>query len=303
MKGAFQTSREIFENPIWNDIPKFRIFFYIYGNAVFSKEGTTVAGMHLKRGQFLRSYRNLRDDLEYVENRSVKQYSLSVIKRKVDSLVKENRLKIEETELGTLFTVINYEQYQGFEHYKNSNLERSENALGTGMERSENNNKNVNKDNNVKEKNTTTTTAPENPVQLFEYLLCRLSPIQMNSLYQWVDDFKGNQEIVNAAIKLADNKNKRYFNFVDFLLKEWHSNNLMDIDRVRAYEREKFNNSKVKPFARKGKGIVRTEMLPDWFEENEQQSKPQPSDQPAVNDGEQMSEFERLMELRKNSGS
>lgn len=302
MKGAFQTSREIFENPIWNDIPKFRIFFYIYGNAVFSKEGTTVAGMHLKRGQFLRSYRNLRDDLEYVENRSVKQYSLSVIKRKVDSLVKENRLKIEETELGTLFTVINYEQYQGFEHYKNSNLERSENALGTGMERSENNNKNVNKDNNVKEK-TTTTTAPENPVQLFEYLLCRLSPIQMNSLYQWVDDFKGNQEIVNAAIKLADNKNKRYFNFVEFLLKEWHSNNLMDIDRVRAYEREKFNNSKVKPFARKGKGVIRTEMLPDWFEENEQQSKPQTSDQPAVNDGEQMSEFERLMELRKNSGS
>ncbi|MEK5108191.1 DnaD domain protein [Cytobacillus sp. FSL K6-0129] len=303
MKGAFQTSREIFENPIWNDIPKFRIFFYIYGNAVFSKEGTTVAGMHLKRGQFLRSYRNLRDDLAYVENRSVKQYSLSVIKRKVDSLVKENRLKIEETELGTLFTVINYEQYQGFEHYKNSNLERSENALGTGMERSENNNKNVNKDNNVKEKTTTTTTAPENPVQLFEYLLCRLSPIQMNSLYQWVDDFKGNQEIVNAAIKLADNKNKRNFNFVEFLLKEWHSNNLMDIDRVRAYEREKFNNSKVKPFARKGKGVIRTEMLPDWFEEDAQQSKPKPSDQPAVNDGEQMSEFERLMELRKNSGS
>ncbi|MEA1855615.1 DnaD domain protein [Cytobacillus sp. OWB-43] len=302
MKGAFQTSRGIFENPIWNDIPKFRIFFYIYGNAVFSKEGTTVAGMHLKRGQFLRSYRNLRDDLAYVENRSVKQYSLSVIKRKVDSLVKENRLKIEETELGTLFTVINYEQYQGFEHYKNSNLERSENALGTGMERSENNNKNVNKDNNVKEK-TTTTTAPENPVQLFEYLLCRLSPIQMNSLYQWVDDFKGNQEIVNAAIKLADNKNKRNFNFVEFLLKEWHSNNLMDIDRVRAYEREKFNNSKVKPFARKGKGVIRTEMLPDWFEEDAQQSKPKPSDQPAVNDGEQMSEFERLMELRKNSGS
>ena len=63
-KGAFQTSREIFANPIWQDIPKFRIFFYIYGNAVFSKDGALVGGMELKRGQFLRPYRNLREDLE-----------------------------------------------------------------------------------------------------------------------------------------------------------------------------------------------------------------------------------------------
>lgn len=185
--------------------------------------------------------------------------------------------------------------------HQENNEQQMDNKWTANGQQVDTNNKG-NKGNNDN-KNITTTTAPENPVQLFEYLLCRLSPIQMNSLYQWVDDFKGNQEIVNAAIKLADNKNKRNFNFVEFLLKEWHSHNLMDIDRVRAYEREKFNNSKVKPFARKGKGIVRTEMLPDWFEENEQQSKPQPSGQPAVNDGEQMSEFERLMELRKNSGS
>ncbi len=149
-KGAFQTSRSIFESDIWNDVTKFRLFFYIYGNAVFAKEGTTVAGMKLERGQYLRSYRNLRDDLEFVENRSIKKYSLSVIKRKVDQLIKENRLKIEDTELGTLFTVVNYESYQGLDNYKNGNLERRKNADGTGMERSENNNKNGNKDKNDK---------------------------------------------------------------------------------------------------------------------------------------------------------
>lgn len=149
-KGAFQTSRSIFESDIWNDVTKFRLFFYIYGNAVFAKEGTTVAGMKLERGQYLRSYRNLRDDLEFVENRSIKKYSLSVIKRKVDSLVKENRLKIEDTELGTLFSVVNYESYQGFDNYRKENLERRKNADGTGMERSGNNNNNVNKDNNDK---------------------------------------------------------------------------------------------------------------------------------------------------------
>jgi len=146
MKGAFQTSREIFENSIWQDVPKFRIFFYIVGNAVFAEGGTTVAGIHLKRGQYLRAYRNLATDLEYIENRSVKRYSLSVISRKIEQLVKEERIKIEDTELGTLFTVLNYAMYQGFDHYKKGTWD----SVGTGMEQGWNNNKNVKKDKNVK---------------------------------------------------------------------------------------------------------------------------------------------------------
>ena len=146
LKGAFQTTREIFEHPIWTDIPKFRIFFYIYGNAVYSQDGVTIGDIHLKRGQLLRSYRQLQEDLKYIENRSIKKYSLSLIKRKIDSLVEENRLKIEDTELGTLFTVVNYELYQGFGMYDKTNIERRENAERTARERSENNNKKDNKD-------------------------------------------------------------------------------------------------------------------------------------------------------------
>jgi hypothetical protein len=142
MGGAFQTSRDIFLNPIWQDVPKFRIFFYIVGNAVFSDDGVRVGNVHLKRGQYLRSFRNLQEDLSYLENRSVKKYSLSVIKRKIDQLIEEKRLKVEECELGTLFTVVNYEKYQGFEHYKND----SENADGTGIEQGWNNNKKDKKD-------------------------------------------------------------------------------------------------------------------------------------------------------------
>ncbi|CEG28113.1 hypothetical protein [Bacillus sp. B-jedd] len=146
MGGAFQTSREIFNNPIWQDVIKFRLFFYIVGNAVFSDEGVKQGNILIKRGQFLRSYRNLAADLEYLDNKSLKKYSISVIKKKVDQLVKEERLEIEETELGTLFTVVNYAMYQGFEHYKKQNREQSENGSRTVREQSENNN-NVNKDN------------------------------------------------------------------------------------------------------------------------------------------------------------
>lgn len=149
-KGAFQTSREIFENPIWSDVVKFRIFFYIYGNAVFANEGTNVVGIHIKRGQFLRSYRNLQNDLSYMEKRAFKTYSLSTIKEKIDQLVKENRIRIETTDYGTLFTVVNYEEYQGFERYAKPLSEQQPNSNRTVSEQQPNNNKNVKNDKNVK---------------------------------------------------------------------------------------------------------------------------------------------------------
>jgi uncharacterized phage protein (TIGR02220 family) len=145
VKGAFQTSREIFENPIWTDVIKFRIFFYIYGNAVFAKEGTRVGDIHLKRGQYLRSYRNLQNDLAYIEKRHQKVYSLHTIKSKIENLVKEKRIEIESTDYGTLFTVLNYEEYQGFERYTNRSTATD---TATASEQQRNNNKNVNKDKN-----------------------------------------------------------------------------------------------------------------------------------------------------------
>lgn len=152
-KGAFQTSREIFENPIWTDVVKFRIFFYIYGNAVYAKEGTDIAGIHLNRGQFLRSYRNLQNDLAYMEKRAFKTYSISTIKDKIDQLVKEKRIKIEVTDYGTLFTVLNYEEYQGFERYSKSLSEQQPNSNRTLSEQQPNNNKKDKKDKKDKNNN------------------------------------------------------------------------------------------------------------------------------------------------------
>lgn len=146
MGGSFQTNREIFENPIWKNIVEFRLFFLIYGNAVFSEEGCRVADdLLLQRGQWLRSTRKLQDDLTYIENRQVKTYSTSVIHRAILSLVKAQRLCTRKHELGTVFTVHNYEQYQGFSGNRGKQLGTE---LGTVEEQSENNNKNVKNDKN-----------------------------------------------------------------------------------------------------------------------------------------------------------
>ncbi|MED1607781.1 DnaD domain protein [Cytobacillus kochii] len=301
MKGYIKDFRKELQSDVWLMSPLYhRVWQYLKykvnhkENKIPMKDGSFLT---VVPGQHLTSIRTIAENVGWYERGVLKTPNPKTISGILDWLEKQKMIEIgrgEGNRQYTLITLLNWESYQVTDDESNSKETVSKQCADI--------NKNEKNEKNEKKKEITTTT-PDNPVQLFEYLLCRLSPIQMNSLYQWVDDFKGNQEIVNAAIKLADNKNKRYFNFVEFLLKEWHSNNLMDLDRVRAYEREKFNNSKVKPFARKGKGIVRTEMLPDWFEDNEQPAKPQPSDPPVVNDGEQMSEFERLMELRKNSGS
>ena len=83
-----------------------------------------------------------------MEKRAFKTYSISTIESKIKQLVKENRIQIESTDYGTLFTVLNYEEYQGFERYQKSSSEQQTNSNRTATERHPNNNKNVNKDKN-----------------------------------------------------------------------------------------------------------------------------------------------------------
>lgn len=143
MAGAFQTSREIFENPLWKNIVEFRLFFLIYGMAVFSEEGYRMADdLFLQRGEWCRSIRKIQEDLTYIENRQVKTYSVSVIQRAILSHVKAQRICTRMHKLGTVFTVVNYEQYQRFDSYKKKELGTE---LGTVLEQTRVNNKKVKK--------------------------------------------------------------------------------------------------------------------------------------------------------------
>ncbi|WP_052659519.1 replication protein [Aeribacillus alveayuensis] len=97
-----------------------------------------------------------------------------------------------------------------------------------------NNKKNINK-------NTTTTIEP---AILFEQCLTWLSPLQRDRLNDWINTFDGNKEIVNLAIRMADDRNRRNFNFVNFLLNEWYNNNLKTVEQIKIYEQRKFRQEK-----------------------------------------------------------
>lgn len=273
MQGWIKLHRELFESDIWNDVSTFRLFLYLISQASH-KDGVKTKGIELKRGQYIRSYRKLADDLSYKEGRGYKKYSLSTIKSCVNKLIEAERVNVKETEVGTLFTIVNYAKYQDLEEAEKetpntineevrTNTELTPNEVRTNSEQ-EQELKNL----RIKELNLSTTTTVDNDlsklVTIFNGNICPLSPLQVESLEAWFQDFHNNFEIIMEAIKIAADRNKKSYGFVEYLLRDWANNNLDDISKVKTYERNKFNN-KSKP-AWKGKS-VREEKVPSWFKE------------------------------------
>ncbi|MEN2765654.1 hypothetical protein [Ornithinibacillus xuwenensis] len=141
METWFKVYRKVFESDLWHDVSTFRLFLFLVGQASH-KDGIKVAGIELNKGQFLRSYRKLAEDLSYKEGRGTKQYSTKTIKKSVDKLVSDGMVSIVETKQGTLFTVLNYSKYQDLKDIEIETVNGSVNEGETNGKRRGNNNKN-----------------------------------------------------------------------------------------------------------------------------------------------------------------
>ena len=95
-------------------------------------------------GQYLRSYRKIADDCEYLDNNAIRKWSLSRVFRMVAWLEGEEMIETSETELGTLFTIKNFQRFQDFKSYRVGQLGT---RLGTGLEQGWNNNNHLNQSN------------------------------------------------------------------------------------------------------------------------------------------------------------
>lgn len=234
-------------NPVWHD-PKLLKLWMLCLLEASHKEHEQLVGrqiVKLEPGEFVTGRYALAEAYNsgMKKNEKVNERTLW---RWMKTLEDGDFLTIKSTTKYSVISIKNWNLYQPSDQPVSNKRPANVHQVST--------NNNGNNGNNGNKKDTTTTT--ENPVQLFEKLLCRLSPNQMAILYKWQDDFGGQADIVNEAITIADNKNKRYFGFVEYLLKEWSNNKLDSLDRVRAYEQEKFNKqTNVRPFARKGRSI------------------------------------------------
>lgn len=248
-QGWIKVHREIFNSDIWHDVVTFRLFMYLIGMASH-QDGLKHKGMTLNKGQFVRSYRKLADDLSYKEGRGYKKHSISTIKRSIQKLIDAERVNVKETELGTLFTIVNYAKYQ----HSNDQQEETKNGLseepGTKAERRRNEDgtrTRIKELKNIEEEEERA--REENPFVLFEENICRLSPLNIDGLNQWCDDL--GDELVIAAIKLAAKYNARSFAYVEDIFIEWYKNGIKTVEDARSYVREKNSRNNTIPFRRK----------------------------------------------------
>lgn len=231
MSGAFLISREIFDNSIWQNPIELRMFLLIIGKAIFSDEGAQIGPMHLKKGQWVRSFRNLQSDLEYIENNAVKRPGLATIDRTIKKLVKDGRITAETCELGTLFTVANYAKYQALETYQKKARNSAKNNSGTAAEQQRNNNNNAN---NAKKVNINPPIIPPGKMQFMDYIF--LTPAEHERLLKEFGEADTSRmiEILDNYIGQNPQKNVKRYTDHNRVLRGWVKDRLMEEKEKKA---------------------------------------------------------------------
>ncbi|EAC5127081.1 DnaD domain protein [Listeria monocytogenes] len=102
-------------------------------------------------------------------------------------------------------------------------------------------------------------------------------PVELEKLLAWVDDFAGNREIVMKALEVTSEQgaNKRNYAYVNKILKNWESRGFKTIADVDAAERQRqieLEQKYNKPTYNKYNKPVKPEILPDWFDKDQQEA-------------------------------
>ncbi|OFG50524.1 phage replisome organizer N-terminal domain-containing protein [Listeria monocytogenes] len=107
-------------------------------------------------------------------------------------------------------------------------------------------------------------------------------PIELEKLLAWVDDFAGNREIVMKALEVTSEQgaNKRNYAYVNKILKNWESRGFKTIADVDAAEKQRqieLEQKYNKPTFNKYNKQTKPEVLPDWFDKDQKQTKQETS--------------------------
>jgi hypothetical protein len=131
MGGFFKMDKDLFDN-LFGNVLDYRLMSLILRNAVYKEEGVLIEGIHVKRGQWVRSYRKLAEDLKYKEGRGYKKYSHQAIQKAMKRLESLGYIKTSVVQLTdrltnrltdrlTLIEVIETQENQGVSGTQDSN--------------------------------------------------------------------------------------------------------------------------------------------------------------------------------------
>ncbi|MCM3396457.1 DnaD domain protein [Oceanobacillus profundus] len=266
MSGWIKLHRKILDNEIWNDVTTFRLFTLLLLRASH-KDGIKTKSIVINRGQYLRSYSKLAEDLEFKEGRGFKKVSKSTIKRSVQKLIDAGMVTVSETDSGTVFTIAKYQDYQAIDEDtedvsgtdSDTLTERTQNEVGTNPEQ-EQELKNL----RIKELKESTTTADaknDDAIVYYQNNIGMIRPGITEEMLDWINDM--GDEMVIEALKRSLDRNKPSWGYAKSILKSWHEKGIKSIEQADAEEVE-FRNQQTssKPFYPRQQ---QAEVVPDWF--------------------------------------
>ncbi|KEV46526.1 DnaD domain protein [Listeria monocytogenes] len=183
----------------------------------------------------------------------------------------------ESTKVNTLINIVNWGVYQDSENKSNTLA----NKQLTNDSQTANKQLTTNKNVRTKECNKNNNNSDLNFKDFWEQNgFGMMLPVELEKLLAWVDDFAGNREIVMKALEVTSEQgaNKRNYAYVNKILKNWESRGFKTIADVDAAEKQRqieLEQKYNKPFNKYNKQ-TKPEVLPDWFDKEQQEAPKQP---------------------------
>ncbi|HFL1069410.1 TPA: DnaD domain protein [Listeria monocytogenes] len=179
----------------------------------------------------------------------------------------------ESTKVNTLINIVNWGVYQESENKPNT---LANNQL-TNDSQTANKQLTTNKNVRTKECKNNNNNSDLNFKDFWEQNgFGMMLPLEQEKLLAWVDDFSGNREIVFKALEVTSEQgaNKRNYAYVNKILRNWEERGFKTVADVNAAEEErrKQNEQKYnKPTFNKYNKQTKQEVLPDWFDKEQEQ--------------------------------
>ncbi|HAB0009543.1 TPA_asm: hypothetical protein GIN74_09075 [Listeria monocytogenes] len=265
MDGYIALHRKIIDSWIWQDPEFYRLWSYCLIKASF-KEREIFLGQQiikLKPGQFIIG----REKLEEAMNIGLKNKRTAVTWwRRLQKLEKAQMLNIKTYNKFSVVTIENWGLYQCSDIENEQQNEQQTSNKRTTDEQQTITNNNVNNANKEKNDNK----AAANAFQIYESNIGMLNPLQREKMLSWENDLS--RELVAYAVTYSAEIGARGFGLVDSVISSWLKSNVRTVDDAKAFELER-KNKKKQQFVRPAK----QEVLPDWFDKEQKQTKQEAS--------------------------
>lgn len=215
MQGFVKFPRELTTLGIFKHQFDFRLLMLIITHATF-KDEYEYDNFTLKKGQYLRSYRKLSDDLIYVENKKEIKPSLKQIQNSVRRLTEYGFLSVKHSQQGTLFSLSESLINQCFEPIEDENRIHNRIHLNGVTEYKKKNG--VFKKNGLK-KNDLKTSSSFHDCFYLNYGK-QLNAIQLQELIAYLDQDGIEEEMLKYAIEYSAIRSSN-FPYLKAVLNNW----------------------------------------------------------------------------------